>query len=276
MLFGQINWARGLVHLFCTALFLYQLAKLLPSYFDPSLTNTVVSEMQLKDVDFPLNIKVCVRPGLNKTALKELGYLDKAMFIVGRSRFNGSLIGWGGHSNQSIGQRGSLRSAAEVVRMTKIERKGNLLLNFTINTNSEKTEEDLANNLVKKVTLQEVNVAHDCHILNLSKMGKELKGLRMVAMLFNQTNLRDDHPSSFLELRLEGKSVAAHRDIQDHYFFSSGDALKLDGYSNYRVKIKRNVYVKGKSVFIDGHQEKVVATIQTQILKATWHVMTSI
>ena len=205
MLLGQINWARGLVHLFCTALFLYQLTKLLPSYFAQSLTNTEVSEMQLKDLDFPLNIKVCFRPSLNKTALKKLGYLDKAMFIVGRSRFNGSLIGWGGHSNESIGQRGSLRCAAEVARMTKIERKGNLLLNFTINKNSEKTEEDLANNLVKKVTLQEVNVAHDCHILNLSKIEKELKGLRMVAMLFNQTNLRDDHLCSFLELQLEGK-----------------------------------------------------------------------
>ena len=88
--------------------------------------------------------------------------------------------------------------------MTKIERKGNLLLNLTIKTNSEKTEEDLANNLVEKVTLQEVNVAHDCHILNLSKIEKELKGLRMVAMLFNQTNLRDDHLCSFLELQLEG------------------------------------------------------------------------
>ena len=152
MLFGQINWARGLVQLFCTALFLYQLIELLPSYFDPSLTHTEVGEMQLKDIDFPLNIKACVTPGLNKTALKQLGYLDKPMFIVGRSQFNESLIGWGGHSN-SNSQSGSLTSAEEVARLTKIERKRNLLLTFAINTNSEKTEEDFApeNNLVEKV-----------------------------------------------------------------------------------------------------------------------------
>ena len=94
LLFCRISLARSLVYLFCTSLFLYQLIKLLPSYFAPTLTHTEVAQMQLKDIDdFPLNIKVCVRPGLNKTALKQLGYVDKVMFIMGRSQLNGSLIG---------------------------------------------------------------------------------------------------------------------------------------------------------------------------------------
>ena len=98
-----------------------------------------------------------------------------------------------------------------------------------------------------------MNIAHDCHTLDLSEIEKELKGVRMVAMKFNQTILGENLG---LELRLEGKSVAAHREIQDHYFYSSGAPLKLDGYSSYRVKIKRNVYARGRSVFIEGHPGK--------------------
>ena len=251
MLFCRISLARSLVYLFCTSLFLYQLIKLLPSYFAPTLTHTEVAQMQLKDIDdFPLNIKVCVRPGLNKTALKQLGYVDKVMFIMGRSQLNGSLIGWGGHS-----QFGSLKSAEEVAKMTKIDRKRNLLIKFAINTNSKNTQKDFApeNDLVENVSLQEVNIVHDCHILKLSKLEAGLKGVRMIAMIFNQTLVREN---LLVELRLEGKSLSAHRDIQDHHFYSSGDALKLNGYSNYRVKIKRNIYVRGENVFVEGHPGK--------------------
>ena len=58
-----------------------------------------MSDVQLKDMDFPLNIKVCVKPGFNRTALKDLGYRDEADFILGRSIYNRyGIVGWGGHT----------------------------------------------------------------------------------------------------------------------------------------------------------------------------------
>ena len=55
-----------------------------------------MKEVPLKDVDFPLDIKICVKPSMNKTALKMFGYEDVQDYIVGLiSRSNYSLIGWG-------------------------------------------------------------------------------------------------------------------------------------------------------------------------------------
>ena len=80
----------------CTCLFFYQLVQILPNYFAPSMTHTEVKDVPLKEMDFPLNFKVCFRPSVfNNNALKELGYSDSSTYIVGKSDFNDSqVIGW--------------------------------------------------------------------------------------------------------------------------------------------------------------------------------------
>ena len=45
---------------------------------------------------------------------------------------------------------------------------------------------------------------------------------------------------------MEGQNLAAHRDIEAHSFFRTGDVVKLDGYSNFRVKIKKRVFIEGE------------------------------
>ena len=60
----KIRWVWALAYLFCTCLFLYQLVKILPDYFDPTMTHTEVKDVPLKDMDFPLGIKVCFRPSV--------------------------------------------------------------------------------------------------------------------------------------------------------------------------------------------------------------------
>ena len=47
-----------------------------------------------------------------------------------------------------------------------------------------------------------------------------------------------------VELKLQGHSLGSRREIQEHRFYSSGDALKVDKYSSYIVKIKANVLVE--------------------------------
>ena len=42
-----------------------------------------------------------------------------------------------------------------------------------------------------------------------------------------------------------GQNLAAHWGIQDHRFYYSGDAIKLDKYASYRVKLKKRVFVEG-------------------------------
>ena len=51
-----------------------QLAHVLESYIRPTVTRTWEEEILLKDIEFPLVVKVCVAPGFNQTAIHEAGY----------------------------------------------------------------------------------------------------------------------------------------------------------------------------------------------------------
>ena len=111
-LFSQNRWIQALAHLFCISVFLFQLFKLLPTYFAPTMTYTEVTNVALKDINFPLDFEICVKPLLNSTALnKQFGYLTPYLYLVGANS-DLTLIGWGGYySNNS----GAVTSAKEVL-----------------------------------------------------------------------------------------------------------------------------------------------------------------
>ena len=57
----------------------------------------------LKNVDFPVSFKMCLTEHVNATErYKRIGYLDEIHFFWGRSRFNRSLIGWKGHTEEGL------------------------------------------------------------------------------------------------------------------------------------------------------------------------------
>ena len=65
----------------------------------PPLPEIKVYQVDLKDIDFPLAFKVCVTERDNSTGRYErLGYKNDYNFFLGRSRFNSSLFGWNGHT----------------------------------------------------------------------------------------------------------------------------------------------------------------------------------
>ena len=70
----------------------------------PPLPETKVYQVDLKDIDFPLAFKICVTERDNSTdRYEKLGYKNDYNFFLGRSRFNSSLFGWNGHTeNGSI------------------------------------------------------------------------------------------------------------------------------------------------------------------------------
>ena len=49
-----------------------------------------------------------------------------------------------------------------------------------------------------------------------------------------------------VELNLEGQKIVAHRDIEAQFFYHTGDVIKLDGYSNFGVKIKKRLFIEGE------------------------------
>ena len=101
-LFKKARWVEVLAYLICICFFTGQTYKLVENLVAPTMTHTYVRELPLKDIDFPLDIKICVRPSLNSTALNYFGYNDTYQYILG---FNSNLshFGWGGHSTETRG-----------------------------------------------------------------------------------------------------------------------------------------------------------------------------
>ena len=82
-----------MVNLFCTLVLAIQLANILEGYIKPSLTRTWEEELMLRDIDFPVIVKICVIPGFNEKALKEAGYDDTWSYFLGQSRFDNTTYG---------------------------------------------------------------------------------------------------------------------------------------------------------------------------------------
>jgi hypothetical protein len=112
-----MKWS-WLLHLACLAALLVQLGSVLwNGYIRPSVTNTVVEQIKLKDMDFPVVLKICVTPGFNLTAIKEMGYApDAYSYFLGRSNYNETILGWAGHSNSTPEVQGSVAEVLGRVR----------------------------------------------------------------------------------------------------------------------------------------------------------------
>ena len=147
-----------LAHIICISIFSVQMFKLIDNLVSPTKTYTSVKEVPLKDIDFPLDIKICVTPSLNITVLKGFGYNSTTEYGMGiSSRSNQSSVGWGGHGHNG----GSLTSAREVFHKAKLNVTRNLLKEVQIATH------ELILVTLSEASFVGINRLHDCHILNL-------------------------------------------------------------------------------------------------------------
>ena len=235
MLVNPVKWIWALAHLFCISVFAIQLYSLLPSYLSPTMTFTEVRDVELKDLDFPFDFVLCVHPLLNDTTLKQLGYNDSIRYKYGRSKFNSSFVGWGGHTDKF----GTLSNATEVLRLAR-KNVSKLLESVYIFRRSKNKTENI--NILSKITLEKVSWVDDCHVLNMSKVEEEvLKDVRMITFSVSEDMVRNDNIS--VELKLQGQSLTTRRDILEHSFYSSGDSMTLDNrFSSFVVKIKKTVF----------------------------------
>ena len=224
----------ALAYLLCTSMFLVQLISLLPSYFSPTRTHTEVKEVPLKEMDFPFDIHICITPSLNASAIKQFGYEDLISYLFGSSKYNPYLIGWGGFNSKSE----AMTTPLEVLNKAKIDVPWNLISGIAIITQTDQTLEG-------EGALETIGLLGDGHILTMTNITEEdIKGMKWLAINFNRTVL--DTNNFTIELRLQGKSLAAQRGIPEHRFHSLGDPIKLDkvSASTFIVKIKKNVFVE--------------------------------
>ena len=69
---------------------------ILLDYLYPENPSIKHYDRQLHEMDFPIIFKMCYH--FPDSKFKDLGYKDSYEFIAGRSMFNKTLYGWGGHT----------------------------------------------------------------------------------------------------------------------------------------------------------------------------------
>ena len=96
-----------LANLACFVGFCCQFGSVLHTYLHPTQPIITVTERNLEDSDFPILFKICFDPSFNTSEIEDAGYRDFhgygdffQDFFSGRSKFNQSLVGWAGHTEE--------------------------------------------------------------------------------------------------------------------------------------------------------------------------------
>ena len=223
-----------LINLLCIFAVVTQLGFNLRDFFIPRLTNTRVETRSLRGEDFPLIFKICIQPAFNTTALEETGYGHLFKYFQGQSRFNKSVFGWAGHTNDS----GTYGTVEEVYRKVSsyapedviekifldFETGARLMLNHT------------------HVYLGRINFPLNCLSLNLTKY-PEVKNNQIQTLHFRFNRRKN---ISSIQINALGRTQISHRELFHNSFYSSGDAVVSDaGYlKKYGIEISENVYVE--------------------------------
>ena len=94
-----------LLHTVCLIAFTAQMVILAVNQISPSETVSHLEEINLDSIDFPILFKICIKPAFHTSELYEAGYKNIWYYFIGQSRFNKSVFGWGGHTDNgtSIG-----------------------------------------------------------------------------------------------------------------------------------------------------------------------------
>ena len=86
-----------LINFCCISAFLVQIFLITYGYVLPDQTFTDTYRQHLHEMEFPAIFKICVVPGFNDSKLRSEGYDGASSYFDGKSRFNKSHFGWGGH-----------------------------------------------------------------------------------------------------------------------------------------------------------------------------------
>ena len=214
----------------------YQTKFLTRGFFYPTTTGTRLEEMPLKDLkQFPLLARLCVRPGFDITALRRAGYYNTDHYFAGKSMFNGSLIGWAGHT-----ENGNIFSSG-------VEELFNNL------TRNNSIKDNLASVRVKTVAGREIplqiddvlkkelaNFPDNCQTLDMTQNSQiRQEGVKQITLKFSP------FPANFsIFITLLGKTSGCSRNLAELAFSQMGDQIGVgrNWEKHFVVKILGNKF----------------------------------
>ena len=87
-----------IIIIFCWTFFIH-VSILIYEKLNPDLPEVKYYKRDLNEIDFPIAFQLCIGEKNNSnTKYKDLGYTNLFHFFYGESRFNDSIVGWAGHT----------------------------------------------------------------------------------------------------------------------------------------------------------------------------------
>ena len=201
-----------IANLICLIAFIVQFGNILHGYISPEQTNIRVSEQNMST--FPLVFKICFSPGFNESAVEEAGYNRSWDYFYGFSKYNRSIVGWGGHTNTS-GVRGEVKELMEKVQLHTVREVIERIRVYSM-------DNDWFNITLTSVSLWRMNYPFNCFTLDLTN-NTEVKerGIRKIRIQFPMIK------NTSVSILPQGKDWACNREINSNQFFSSGANINL-------------------------------------------------
>ena len=174
--------------------------------------------MPLRDLKhFPLLLRLCARPGFDISALRESGYYNTDQYFSGRSKFNGSLIGWAGHTENG----GVISSGAK--ELFENLTKNNSLKDYLA---SVKVRTVVGREISVDVLLHTglINYPDNCQTLDVARKNEiKEEGVKDIRLIF-----RRFPPNGSMFISLLGKSSACSRNLAELAFSQTGDRIGVE------------------------------------------------
>ena len=229
---SQLRWPWILLHLACSLAVSVQIISVLYDFIKPQTTNSETEEIKLENIEFPLLFKICTNPSFNDSAVEELGYDGIWNYFSGMSRFNNSIYGWAGHTNNS-GVRDTVSGVFKKVQNSKNAKT--LLTKFWIAWGPG----DWTSFSSDQIYLAVPNYPHNCYTLDISDHTKG-KLIQTIYFYFRSPNRET------VQILVEGKGIVTRRDVYDNMLLASGDAIETrpGSLTKYVLKINQKVYVE--------------------------------
>ena len=85
-------------HIIFTFAFVVHLSKIAYDLKYPQYPSIRIKKTELRNIDFPVVFRICIRDDKDKNTFQKLGYKNRYGAFIGNSRFNNTLVGWNGHT----------------------------------------------------------------------------------------------------------------------------------------------------------------------------------
>ena len=152
-------------------------------------------------------------------ALNEVGYEDTWSYFLGQSKFNQSVYGWAGHTEDS----GTIGTVSEILARVSDYKIENIFDRVYVYTKDQE-EIDIP---WEHFTASKINYPDNCRSLALSSV-PQLKGERIQQLYF----YTKDFENHAIKIHFNGATLDCRRNIREHSFQASGDAIKLKKENN--------------------------------------------